>query len=449
MIKEYAGIVFNSIRKLYGYNKDSFIQSISPQVFITEMIISNTTSIEELFNTGSSGSLFYYTRDGKFILKTISKNEYKTMKRILPKYYYHLINYKNTFLPKFFGCYKLIKKVKKKKIFVYFIIMMNVFCTNKQIHVKFDLKGSTIGREVIPKKDKYNKCFDDILGKYSFSLKDLDFDYFKKNIYINDSIYNNFIEQLNLDSLLLKECNINDYSLLVGIHKIKSCLIKKNNTNITNIYNNTNDCNNSNNNISLLSNNIEFNKKHHSKDDINDYNNLKKTDKNDDYLSENISFTSINNQDKNNSEYKINKSMDYNKEILLDDNGIYNDNHKEIYYIGMIDILTDYNALKKCEYYYKSIRYCNNKMSCISPGKYQSRFINYLRQKILPNSQDIKNDNNKNFKLNNKINTLDDRNNKKIMLSNQINLSEEKLTSKNKSEIMLNKTNVLFDHIIH
>ena len=80
MIKEYAGIVFNKIRRLYHYDKESFIQSISPQVFITEIIISNTTSIEELFNTGSSGSLFYYTRDGKFILKTIDKKEYKTLK---------------------------------------------------------------------------------------------------------------------------------------------------------------------------------------------------------------------------------------------------------------------------------------------------------------------------------------------------------------------------------
>ena len=221
-IKEYAGIVFNSIRKLYGYDKESFIQSISPQVFITEMIISNTTSIEELFNTGSSGSLFYYTRDGKLILKTISKGEYATLKRILPKYYYHLVKYKKkTFLPKFFGCYKLIKKVKKKKKYVYFIIMMNVFSTNKQIHARFDLKGSTLNREVLSKQDKYNQSYKDILGKYSFSLKDIDFDYFKKHIYIDEHIYQELIEQLNQDSLLLKECNINDYSLLLGIHKNK------------------------------------------------------------------------------------------------------------------------------------------------------------------------------------------------------------------------------------
>ena len=136
MIKEYAGIVFNNIRRLYNYDKESFIQSISPQVFITDIIISNTTSIEEFFNTGSSGSLFYYTRDGKFILKTIDKKEYKTLKRILPKYFKHLVKYKYTFLPKFFGYYKLIRKVKKKKTNFYFIIMMNVFSTKKKIHVR-------------------------------------------------------------------------------------------------------------------------------------------------------------------------------------------------------------------------------------------------------------------------------------------------------------------------
>ena len=152
MIKEYAGIVFNKIRRLYNYDKESFIQSISPQVFITEIIISNTTSIEELFNTGSSGSLFYYTRDGKFILKTIDKKEYKTLKRILPKYYTHLIKYKNTFLPKFFGYYKLIRKVKKKKTNFYFIIMMNVFSTKKKIHLRFDLKGSKLTYRLFNKR---------------------------------------------------------------------------------------------------------------------------------------------------------------------------------------------------------------------------------------------------------------------------------------------------------
>ena len=53
-------------------------------------MISNQTIFEELCSTGKSGSLFYYTRDGKFIVKTIKKDEYKLIKLILPEYFKHL-----------------------------------------------------------------------------------------------------------------------------------------------------------------------------------------------------------------------------------------------------------------------------------------------------------------------------------------------------------------------
>ena len=454
MIKEYAGIVFNSIRKLYGYDKESFIQSISPQVFITEMIISNTTSIEELFNTGSSGSLFYYTRDGKFILKTISQNEYKTMKRILPDYYHHLVMYKNTFLPKFFGCYKLIKKVKKKKIFVYFIIMMNVFSTSKQIHVRFDLKGSTLGREVLSKQEKNNQTYEEILGKYSFALKDLDFDYFKKNIYINDNICNEIIDQLNADSLLLKKCNINDYSLLIGIHRKKYHI--PNNLYINTNINNINEDNISENiiNKSQLSLSYDINKNKQSTKNINNIITNKKNIKiNEEYSSDSISITSINSkndsQDKINIDYNKSKNKNHHHEIILNDNGIYNEKHREIYYIGIIDILTNYNALKKCEFCYKSIRYCTNQMSCICPDKYQQRFINYIKQKILPSSQDIE-EGQIFFEKNQKVKTFDEDKDKKIFIENKLsmNFNEDMLSSKNKSEFMLNKCEKYFENII-
>ena len=81
-LNEYAGIIFNNIRHSFGYDKDSFISSISPQDFVTEIMISSQTIFEELCSTGKSGSLFYYTRDGKFIVKTISKVEYNFLKKI-------------------------------------------------------------------------------------------------------------------------------------------------------------------------------------------------------------------------------------------------------------------------------------------------------------------------------------------------------------------------------
>ena len=88
-------------------------------------------------------------------------------------------------------------------------------------------------------------------------------------------------------------------------------------------------------------------------------------------------------------------------------------------------------------------------MSCVAPEKYQSRFINYLRQIILPSNQDT---NSECFNLNKKkkINTYDENKTQKIYISNDLNmnLSEEKLTSKNKSEILLNKTDKIFYNII-
>ena len=405
MIKEYAGIVFNNIRRLYNYDKESFIQSISPQVFITEIIISNTSSIEEFFNTGSSGSLFYYTRDGKFILKTIDKKEYKTLKRILPKYYTHLVNYKNTFLPKFFGYYKLIRKVKKKKTNFYFIIMMNVFSTKKKIHLRFDLKGSKLGREVLKPKEKVGLNYENVLGKYNYALKDLDFDFFKREIHIDSNVRDKIIEQLNIDSLLLKELNLNDYSLLLGIHKKK---FKK--KNILNLNNSNNNFNNENDNDNISNNNIDTNSQNigsnisnfsfsSKEQESQKERNSNDKNKKEEFSSERITISSLNKsylntytEEKfNNVENIINKKEEINNVlndsngIILEDGGILNKKENEIYYMGIIDILTDYDCLKVGEFVYKTVRYCSNKMSCVSPNAYQERFMGYLKQIMPPN----------------------------------------------------------------
>ena len=429
MIKEYAGVVFNNIRRLFGYDKESFVQSISPQVFITEIIISNTTSIEEFFNTGSSGSLFYYTRDGKFILKTIDKKEYKTLKRILPRYYQHLIKYKNTFLPKFFGYYKLIRKIKKKKKNFYFIIMMNVFSTKKKIHLRFDLKGSKIGREIVKPKEKKGLTYDTVLGKYNYALKDLDFDFFKKEIHIDSNVRNIIIDQLNIDSLLLRELNINDYSLLLGIHKKKFKKKEQNvNFNINNINNDINMINNDSNSENITSNlsNLSFsyreseskisqNQEKSSIDKISNSENNKKLKE--DYSSERMTISSLNKSYGKNTVDKFEKEEnlenkneqndgniwnDFNG-IILEDGGIFNEKENEIYYMGIIDILTNYDCLKVGEFMYKSVRYCSKKMSCITPSAYQQRFMDYLKHIIPPDckttnldGEDKKNEKNEN-----------------------------------------------------
>jgi 1-phosphatidylinositol-4-phosphate 5-kinase len=112
-------------------------------------MISSQTIFEELCSTGSSGSLLYYTRDGEFIVKTISKKEYKFLKIMLGDYFFYLKENPLSFLPKLLGCYVLKRKYRKKKTNIYFIVMSNVFATAYRIDLRFDLKGSTIGRKVL------------------------------------------------------------------------------------------------------------------------------------------------------------------------------------------------------------------------------------------------------------------------------------------------------------
>lgn len=193
-ISEYAGIIFNNIRKLYNIEKEQYISSISPQDFITEMMISSSTIIEELVSTGKSGSMFYYTRDGKYILKTISKTEYNFLKKILHNYYLHIVKHPETLLPKFLGCYKLIKKLKKQKTRVYFIVMSNIFSTGLEIHRRYDLKGSTIGRQVIKNKEEIKQK-----QKLTYALKDTDLENNKQIFDIGVNIIILFLGKIDID----------------------------------------------------------------------------------------------------------------------------------------------------------------------------------------------------------------------------------------------------------
>merc|ERR1711974_452335 len=51
---------------------------------------------------------------------------------------------------------------------------------------------------------------------------------------------------------------------------------------------------------------------------------------------------------------------------------------REIYYLGIIDILTPYNWKKKLEHAYKSIKYDKNSITAVSPEQYAQRFVKFM-----------------------------------------------------------------------
>jgi len=61
--------------------------------------------------------------------------------------------------------------------------------------------------------------------------------------------------------------------------------------------------------------------------------------------------------------------------LAKDNNG---DTLNEVYFFGLIDILTQYDLKKKSEHALKSILYDDTKLSAISPTPYKKRFLEYI-----------------------------------------------------------------------
>ena len=92
--------------------------------------------------------------------------------------------------------------------------MLNVFATSKHIHIRYDLKGSRVGRRVLTgKRDQ------EILAKGDLSLKDLDLEKRKEKVYIGEKS-EILLKQIKQDAEFLCKIGVNDYSLLLGIHYI-------------------------------------------------------------------------------------------------------------------------------------------------------------------------------------------------------------------------------------
>lgn len=408
-ISEWAPVIFNNIRRLYSISKDSYVSSISPQEFITEMMISSTTIIEQLVSTGKSGSMFYYTKDGKFIIKTISKSEYEFLRNILPDYFMYIRSNKHTFIPKFYGCYKLIIKKNNSKDRLYFITMDNLFSTNNEIHLRYDLKGSTISRKILPLNFKIKEG-----EKYPMALKDLDFNDNTKYLFFGKEKKELILEQISKDIDFLESKKIIDYSLLVGIHYRKNNKkrdelkdikdskefkdLKDNRESLREIDNNYKDKGKS---INLKTNKSSNSVDNDSSKTFCDQE-LKEINSNEN-LNKNCNNILLNIDEYTDKSSYINSSMIYSDEESIPnylqeesitqyyignkiknhiDGGIEcgntSDNNNEIYYVGIIDILTEFKSFKTLEYLSKSIFYCSQDMSCVPPLKYKKRFYDYI-----------------------------------------------------------------------
>jgi hypothetical protein len=201
------------------------------------------------------GGVFFFTRDGKYMIKTIKSEEASTLLNILPKYHRHYQKFgRSSLLTRFCGMYGVriceeeeenvdergessssSKSIPDGKLYT-FIVMNSVFPAeaNSFISERFDLKGSTVGREVseeeLQKKGSAAVLKDLDLSREVDLVRSMQANKKGKTVDDDNSMVNGeyglvigahakaaLLSQLREDVKLLVDCQVMDYSLLVGI----------------------------------------------------------------------------------------------------------------------------------------------------------------------------------------------------------------------------------------
>ncbi|KAI9027329.1 hypothetical protein CLU79DRAFT_803276 [Phycomyces nitens] len=331
--KDYAPWAFRHLREKFGIDPADYLISLTSKYILSE-----------LGSPGKSGSFFYYSRDYRFIIKTIHHTEHAFMRRILKQYHDHVCRNPNTLLCRYYGLHR-VKLPHGRKI--HFVVMGNVFPPNKDIHETYDLKGSTFGRFLAEEEIRKNP--------YAV-MKDLNWEKRAKELQLGPGKRQMFVVQLLRDVKLLVGLNIMDYSLLIGVHD----MIRGNKDNVrdSTLQFFQPDTKSAERRASMM-------KRRESKADV---------------------FRKVI-AEANPDPLDVSELPDG----LFDDNCVFYSNEGGfqatdesnrpvpiLYFMGIIDILTPYDIKKKSEHFFKAMTQDKHSISSVKPSLYGKRFMSFM-----------------------------------------------------------------------
>uniref|UniRef100_A0ACD5Y3I6 Uncharacterized protein n=1 Tax=Avena sativa TaxID=4498 RepID=A0ACD5Y3I6_AVESA len=332
--KDYCPMVFRHMRKLFAIDPADYM-----------LAICGDDALRELSSPGKSGSFFYLTQDERFMIKTVKKSEVKLLIRMLPSYYKHIRRYKSSLITRFYGVHSVKPNGGQK---VRFIIMGNLFCSDHRIHRRYDLKGSSYGRQ----SDKFEQEIDE-----ATTLKDLDLDFVFR---MQQSRHKQLHEQLRRDCMFLESEGIMDYSLLVGVHFRDDIPASK-----MGLSTSTTSPELSANMLTACHSSVSMPKPCLSAIDL---------DKTPDHRKP---LAGLGARLPARAEHTSRSKID---SFLFGGGG--RSKNREAYevvlYFGIIDILRDYDISKKLEHAYKSLRADPDLISAVDPKLYSQRFWNFM-----------------------------------------------------------------------
>ncbi|OVA19487.1 Phosphatidylinositol-4-phosphate 5-kinase [Macleaya cordata] len=360
--KDYCPMVFSrNLREMFKIDAADYMISIC-----------GNDALRELSSPGKSGSVFFLSQDDRFMIKTLRKTEVKVLLRMLPKYHHHVRTYENTLITKFFGLHR-IKPSSGQKF--RFVVMGNMFCTELRIHRRFDLKGSSLGRST-----------DKVQIDENTTLKDLDLDYC---FYLEPSWREALLEQIEIDSRFLESQHIMDYSLLLGVHyrapRHLQSLISYQRSITTD-------------GLGVL---VEEDSQ---EDELSNYpQGLVLVPRGSDDKSlvvgphirgSRLRASAVGDEEVDlllpgtaRLQIQLGVNMPARAELLpgVEKTKLFHEVNDVVLYLGIIDILQDYNMSKKIEHAYKSLQFDSISISAVDPMFYSQRFLEFIQKVFPPN----------------------------------------------------------------
>ncbi|XP_074421235.1 phosphatidylinositol 5-phosphate 4-kinase type-2 gamma isoform X1 [Larus michahellis] len=204
--KEYCPQVFRNLRERFGIDDQDYQVSLTRSPPHWE---------------GSDRS-FLLSYDRTLVVKELSSEDVADVHGLLSHYHQYVVQcHGSTLLPRFLGMYRV--SVESEE--TYLLVMRNMFSHRLPVHRKYDLKGSLVSREASDKEK----------GKDLPTLKDMDFLNKNEKVYVGEEDQKDFMEKLKRDVEVgesggctpppraisfLVQLKIMDYSLLLGIHEV-------------------------------------------------------------------------------------------------------------------------------------------------------------------------------------------------------------------------------------
>ena len=223
-ILSFSPFVFHHIRLIDNISIDDVLTSLDP--------INNMKQINSMKVSGGRGNnSIINTWDKKIIVKTVDTTERKILIENMIIDYHCLMKESRSLLSRIYGIFKIELK-DKGTINVMIQRNMNDLPLNTKL-LTFDIKGSTVDRQSIRKKDEnINKL--ELAKKYKAKvLKDKDLGILDMKFVLKNDDCQQLISCIDNDTTFLQNYEVTDYSLLIFVHKYrKEDVINNKNTRI-------------------------------------------------------------------------------------------------------------------------------------------------------------------------------------------------------------------------